>query len=461
MAPISNGSDRNLLSSLGNKNPPKFERQQVQYEDLTIDFNDKLIDFSKQFCHIYSIRLAELRAVLISRVIAKWGKVQILKLAELEDFEGEECVIIGTLYKHQKWKPSILHELSEDHQLTLSEPKSNYCSEKDQLFLEDEMLRIKLLVEDIELKNYVTGVICAILGHKDKDKDDNFAIKEWCFPGCVPKSSLAQPKSKGKLLFLSGLDLANNSEDLSLSLLTDWICGMAGNEIVQENAACVVQIIIAGNSVKTVTKTNTLMGHAEGKAQDAAIAKEVAVATTLLDAFLTKIATCCCVTLMPGQHDPVNTMLPQRPLHPCILPLTSRFESFKGVTNPWIGKVAERIIMGSSGQPIEDIVKATGVTDISPLDWLERTLVWRHMCPTAPDTLPVHPYSVKDPFIINYCPDIYFVGNTDEFETKLWTGEENQTVRLICIPKYSSTNLAVIVDIETLDTTTINFGTNT
>lgn len=107
------------------------------------------------------------------------GKVQILKLAELEDFEEQECVIIGTLYKHQKWKPSILHELSEDHQLTLSEPKSNYCSEKDSLFLEDEMLRIRLLVEDAELKNYVTGVVCAILGHKDKD--GNFVVNSYNF----------------------------------------------------------------------------------------------------------------------------------------------------------------------------------------------------------------------------------------------------------------------------------------
>lgn len=199
------------------------------------------------------------------------GKIQILKLAELEDFEGQECVIIGTLYKHQKCKPSILHELSEDHQLTLPEPRSNYCSEKDQLFLEDEMLRIRLVVEDADLKNYITGVVCAILGHKEKDGSFmvsvNFLnllyicilcntykaiflcliqIKEWCFPGCVPKSSLAQPKSKGKLLFLSGLDLANNSKSLSLSLLTEWICGMAGNAVAQENATCVVQIIIAG-----------------------------------------------------------------------------------------------------------------------------------------------------------------------------------------------------------------------
>lgn len=90
-------------------------------------------------------------------------------MAELEDFEGQECVIIGTLYKHQKWKPSILQELSEDHQLTLPEPKSNYCSENDQLFLEDEMLRIKLIVDITELEKYVTGVVCAILGNKEKD----------------------------------------------------------------------------------------------------------------------------------------------------------------------------------------------------------------------------------------------------------------------------------------------------
>ncbi|XP_012526913.1 DNA polymerase delta subunit 2 [Monomorium pharaonis] len=446
----------NLLSTPGNEKPQELKRQPIQYEDLTGNFDDKVIDFSKQFCSIYAARLAELREILVPRVVAKWGEVQILKLAELEDFEGEECVIIGTLYKHQKWKPSILHELSEDHQLTLPEPRSNYCSEKDQLFLEDEMLRIKLMVEDADLKHYVTGVVCAILGYKDKN--GSFEIKDWCFPGCVPRSSPAQPKFKGKLVFLSGLDLVNTSSNTSLSLLTEWICGMAGETEAQENVTDIVRVIIAGNSVKTVTKTNTLMGHAEGKAQDAAITKEVAVATTLVDAFLSEIAECCCITLMPGRHDPTSAMLPQKPLHPCILPLTSRYQSFKGATNPWIGKVADRVVMGSSGQPIEDIIKATGETDISPLDWLEKTLLWKHICPTAPDTLPVNPYSVKDPFIINYCPDIYFVGNMDKFETKLWKGEENQVVRLICIPTFSSTHIAVTVDLETLDTDFVCFG---
>lgn len=109
-----------------------------------------------------------------------------------------------------------------------------------------------------------------------------------------------------------------------LLLLVYWISN-ASNHIIVMRSIFTPQYCILGNSVKTVTKTNTVIGHAEGKAQDAAITKEVAVATTLVDEFLSEIAKCCCITLMPGQHDPTNAMLPQKPLHPCILPLTSRY----------------------------------------------------------------------------------------------------------------------------------------
>jgi len=36
------------------------------------------------------------------------------------------------------------------------------------------MLRVKLVIKDIDLKNYVTGVTCAVLGHKEKD--GSFAV---------------------------------------------------------------------------------------------------------------------------------------------------------------------------------------------------------------------------------------------------------------------------------------------
>lgn len=44
-----------------------------------------------------------------------------------------------------------------------------------------------------------------------------------------------------------------------------------------------------------------------------------------------------------------------------------------------------RLIIGSSGQPIEDIKRYSNLTD--SLEILEKTLDWAHIAPTAPDTL--------------------------------------------------------------------------
>ena len=436
-----------LLAKPGNEKPSVFDRKEAEYKDLSKKFVNTRNDYSKQFAHIYAARLAELRDVLIPQVQAKWENKPLIKLADLENVDGEQCVLIGTLYKHQQGKPSILRELSEDHQLTPPCPKSDYCSEKDLPFLEDEMLRIKLVGEQVDLKNIVTGVVCAILGNENSD--GTFMVKDWCFPGCAPKESLPRSESKGKLVIVSGLDLSKNLESLGTCLFVEWLCGMAGNAKVQQDGTSVVRLVIAGNTVKSNNTINSTMDT---------LAKEIAEATKVTDRFLTNLATCCYVTLMPGEYDPTNAMLPQRPLHPCLLPKSSKLESFKSTTNPWIGKVEERVIIGTSGQSINDIVKATGETDISPIEWLERTLLWRHVCPTAPDTLPACPYYEKDLFIMKECPDIYFVANTDKFETKLWKGNAKQKVRLISVPRFNSTYTAVIVDLENLDTQYISFS---
>ncbi|XP_076763874.1 DNA polymerase delta subunit 2 [Xylocopa sonorina] len=420
--------------------PQTFEREQARYKDLSLKFLTTKNDYSKQFSHIYSARLGQLRDLLVPRVQAKWGNVSIVKLADLENLEGEQCIIIGTLYKHQQWKPSILRELSEDHQLSILSSRPNYCSEKDQAFLEDEMLRIKLVGEKIDLKQIVTGVVCAVLGNENSD--GTFMVKDWCFPGCVPKKSLRECNSKGKLVIISGLNLSDNRNSLGMSLFVEWLCGMAGNTIIQKDGTAIVRLVIAGNTLGAATDT----------------ANENREIIKIIDTFLSNLAMCCCVTLMPGEYDPTNAMLPQRPFHPCLLPKSARLESFKSTTNPWISKIEERVVLGTSGQSIQDMIKATGETDISPLDWLEKTLLWRHLCPTAPDTLLSCPYYEKDLFIMDECPDIYFVGNTDKFETKLWKGDEGQTVRLISVPCFSKTYTAVVVNLTNLNAQYISFG---
>lgn len=90
-------------------------------------------------------------------------------MSELEENEASKCILIGTIYKHQQWKPSILRELSDDHQLAPPESRDNYCSDEDVLYLEDEMLRIKLVGNVVDINEIVNGVVCAVLGHEDKD----------------------------------------------------------------------------------------------------------------------------------------------------------------------------------------------------------------------------------------------------------------------------------------------------
>ncbi|XP_076279134.1 DNA polymerase delta subunit 2 [Lasioglossum baleicum] len=441
-----NESVNNLLVKPDDGKPQVFERKQAEYANLSKKFVSTRNDYSKQFAHIYSTRLAELRDILIPRLKAKWGTIPVVKLADLENLDGQECVIIGTLYKHQQWKPSILRELSEDHQLSVPCARLNYCSEKDVPYLEDEMLRIKLVGEKVHLKDIVTGVVCAVRGNENND--GTFTVKDWCLPGCAPKKTITNRPLSGKLVLVSGLDLSQNHESLATSLFVDWLTGMAGNIRAQKDGTSIVRLVIAGNTVKDSSTTPSEMDTLD---------KEIGT-IKITDTFLSNLAKCCAITLMPGEHDPTNAMLPQKPLHPCLLPKSFRLESFKSTTNPWIGRVEERVIIGNSGQSIKDIIKATGETDITTIEWLERTLLWRHMCPTAPDTLLACPYYKEDLFIMRDCPDIYFVGNSEKYETKLWKGNENQVVRLISVPRFSTAHAAVIVDLENLDTQCISFS---
>ena len=70
-------------------------------------------------------------------------------------------------------------------------------------------------------------------------------MDDWCFPGCLPQKKVDSP-SKGKIVLLSGLELANTPENLELNLLTEWLCGMLGDQTTQKEDANIVRVIIAG-----------------------------------------------------------------------------------------------------------------------------------------------------------------------------------------------------------------------
>lgn len=70
---------------------------------------------------------------------------------------------------------------------------SNYVSEQDQLILEDELQRIRL-VGNFNIKKLVTGVVVAVLGFENEE--GKFVVEDMCFAevNFGPKKSLPLPE---------------------------------------------------------------------------------------------------------------------------------------------------------------------------------------------------------------------------------------------------------------------------
>lgn len=186
-------------------------------------------------------------------------------------------------------------------------------------------------------------------------------------------------------------------------------------------ASNVVRVIIAGNSVSsTIQKQMKNMSTTTSKIFDTS---DMLSSIKVLDDFVSNLTRSVEVDLMPGEFDPSNYMMPQQPIHHCMFPKASVCKSFNGVPNPYQCEIEGRLILGTSGQNIQDIERYSKIED--PLECLRSTIQWAHIAPTCPDTLPCYPYHSQDPFVITDCPHVYFAGNTPEFKTELYQSKFN------------------------------------
>ena len=69
-----------------------------------------------------------------------------------------------------------------------------------------------------------------------------------------------------------------------------------------------------------------------------------------------------------------------------------------------------------------------------------------------------YPFQENDPFVLEECPHVYFVGNQPRFETTVVRGPAGQSVTLIAIPKFKETGQIVLLDMETLEVETMEFS---
>lgn len=62
-----------------------------------------------------------------------------------------------------------------------------------------------------------------------------------------------------------------------------------------------------------------------------------------------------------------------------------------------------------------------------------------------------YPFQDDDPFVLQSCPHLFFVGSQPKFDTALIEGPQGQMVRLIAVPRFAETGEIVLVDSETLE----------
>ncbi|XP_041987534.1 DNA polymerase delta subunit 2 [Aricia agestis] len=415
----------------------EFDRHVTEYTDCSKRFYEVSRDFSKQYAHIYSARLNTFRNILTPITRKKWSnKYKVLKLCDLRE-KNIDCIVIGTLFKLQELKPSILKELSDQLEVIPQPARKHFVHDSDTLVLEDELQRIKLKGDCINVHKVVTGIVAAVLG--SEDEDGIFTVKDVCWAGCNIQKPLPTLDEDRYLVLVSGLNLASKSGNhlFSINLFLEWLHGFCGTQQYQKELSNVVRVIIAGGTYANYSDESNL-----NESDVIAAAKDV-------DSFAAAISAVSPLDLMPGCKDPSGVMLPQKPFHYCLFPKAVEYKSFNRVSNPYECNIGGFPCLGTSGESIKDIMRYSKLDN--HLDVMKKTLQWRHIAPTCPDTVSSTPCLDTDPFTIYNCPAIYFCGNCKEFATDTFKGEDGQTVRLVCVPDFCDTNTIALINLKNLE----------
>ncbi|KAG8711180.1 hypothetical protein FRC09_020743 [Ceratobasidium sp. 395] len=415
----------------------------------TFEFSAAHKSYNQQFDNVYSARLEQLRPVLTERAADTWRKRK-------DVVKGQICYIVGTVYMDMPLKANVLEDIAQDHALAAIPARTKRTSESDSVVLEDESGRVALTGDILAKENLVTGVTVAVLGFEGPAAA--FEVQEIVYPGLAPPSLIpnSSPNEPSCCAFLSGLHFGDfgfgmpvntNGEkggktdsSVALSLFLDWLSGEGGSEHDRALAQRVSRVVIAGNSLTAPPVED----ERDSSRVSVSASTSMRQAVESLSDTLQEIA---------RTNDPTGAALPQQPMPGWIFRLDASegSDAISMESNPtWIHS-SGRSVLVHSGQPIDDIYLHTVETDRMVMAC--NTLKWRHIAPTAPDTLWSYPYTKEDPFVLDKTPDVYVIGNQPSFATEM-VGP----TRVVLVPEFAKRPLVVLVDSATLEVQTVEFG---
>ncbi|KAG8733967.1 His Kinase A domain containing protein [Ceratobasidium sp. 423] len=279
------------------------------------------------------------------------------------------------------------------------------------------------------------SVNIAVLGSETDSGE--FEAEEVVYPGLAPPSHIpnATPNESSYCVFLSGLTIGETASTdptpaqpetesalrsdpmAAVSLFLEWISGEGGSERDRDLARRVSRVIIAGDSLAAPLVEDERDSSKVSSSANTSLRQAV----LSLGETLQEIARTVPLHVLPGASDPTGTALPQQPMPSWIFqPLGQNGKGSDALymeSNPtWIHSNGKGILI-HSGQPLNDIYMHSVEDD--RMSMVRNTLKWRHIAPTAPDTLWSYPFDGKDPFVLDKTPDVYVVGNQPMFGTEM------------------------------------------
>ncbi|KAG1754227.1 DNA polymerase alpha/epsilon subunit B-domain-containing protein [Suillus lakei] len=466
-----------------------------------IDAKNK--SYKHQYANIYFTRLIMLRNAVEKRAKARWDGLQSepFHVARVLDVvKSQLCWVIGTVYMDMPLKPNVLEDIGRDHSIPAPPPREKFYCDEDSVMLEDESGRITLVGDRVSEERLVTGVIVAALGMETPTGD--FEVVDMCTAGLA---SFAEEEILGSdamdvdvnssstqdeyVAVISGLSIGSPSPaDAQIQMLVEYLTGEAGGPEDQQLASQITRLIIAGNSLSLAEYGEE--GEEEKRPRKFGASAQANFSphpNLALSAHLQDLTSALPVHILPGADDPSGIILPQQPFPRAMFGEAAAFESFHCESNPaWLrvkcdetessipneGQTSSsqsnhppvtRSLLVTSGQPVLDMYKYLPTPPSSLVSIAASTLRWRHVAPTAPDTLWCHPYRDRDPFVLRETPDIYLVGGVPQFGTELvgsedGSGRAGRCCRIVLVPSFSQTGVLVLVNLRTLEVRRVDFG---
>mmetsp|Transcript_9780 Transcript_9780/g.18386 ORF Transcript_9780/g.18386 Transcript_9780/m.18386 type:complete len:497 (-) Transcript_9780:249-1739(-) len=466
---------------------PDWERYCLFPPSLTLQ------PYNNQYNTCYNARLSMLR----ERCLASAEHKIVPRIIELN--ENVPSTAVGTIVKSTPGRPASDTAYHSSYEglsylgvpFTQEDVFMNYCGEGDSVVLEDESGRVEL-AGDIDLHSLATGVVVAVEG--TVGATGIMTVTKVHFPTMGPQDEIKLGGGNGSdsdvvsdgahVLLMSGLDCGGPDASVSLKreMLLDYITG----HFEAKEGSNVARVIVAGGGCTRPIKPEnaSLFGNwNSGKKLDSQDKTNMTLPIRELDLFLGEMcAGGVPVDYIPGLHDPTNANWPQKPLHACLLPHSVSFVNMLSrAPNPYQANIGGKCFMGSDGYNISDLLRfiskkkkkkkkdethndddeaESNQENLEPatsLEALELTLMVNHMAPTGPDSLPTFPFKDKDPFVMEKTPHVYFAGNCDRFETKVVERQGLKT-RLVCVPSFSKTGQAVLLNLKSLECIVLEFG---